>query len=562
MENPATKYPEFGPWDGIDESGEGGPKKLRDALNVVFRRGHLMRRPGRRIVAVDADGRRVAGLHEHATASGGRSVIAYFDPAGANAGGLSRLDWNAGATVDVAMPPEVASVEPGRFTSAVSMDGHTIIAEPGGALLAFDGATLALLAAVPGVDAGVENESYLTSPPRAAFLSVWRDRVVAAGAPDAPRTIGFSENKWTEANIPDDAPIGGANVWPGRTNFDVNTDDGDTVEGVSVLFDRLFVPGRTGIAVVDEDDVAPYARQVARQHGCIAPRSVRNIGDGLIYLGERNVLHYDGVARPVPVSDALPRTMEEVIDWDSAHGSVAVHLRQTTEYRVWVPVKGLPGNQLCLAYNYVQKTWRKASHWYLFDVAARRDLPYKFDVTAALAVILENGREALLTGDSAGRIWLEDVGEDDEGQIFPAFAAMSPVSHGAEWETLTDWQVDCVHDGSYVAGLAVIEGRDVEQEIVRVLAGELVANPATDDIPYAIERALEAGQQTWATVQAWPMTVSGPKVTRLSLGVRQRTRKIQPVLLLPGQKGAAIDPTPGGIRRLELGARPRGGRRT
>lgn len=562
MENPAAIHPDLGPWDGIDETGALGPTKIRDGLNVVFRGGRISRRPGRAVVATDASGRRVAGLHEHVAPSGARSVLAYLDPFGAVAGGLGTVSWRTGAVANVAMPPEAASVEPELSTAAVPMDGHTIIAEPGGLLLDYDGVDLSVLEAMAGEDAGVQNEAYLGAPPRASRLAIWRDRVVAAGAPDSPRLIGLSENKWAVDNIPVEAPIGGANVWPSRTNFDLSNDEGDSVEAVSVIHDRLAVLGRSGIAMVDEDSVAPYARGVARQHGCIAPRSVVNVGNALIYLSEKNVLIFDGIQSVVPVSNALRRTMDELVDWDSAHLAVAVHLRQTTEYRLWVPVKGLPGNQLCLIYDYMAKTWTKASHWYLFDSADRRDLPYRFDVTAALAVILGSGREVLLTGDSAGRIWLEDVGEDDEGQIFPAFAAFGEMDRGSEWETYSDWHVDCLHDGSYIAALCLTGGRDVEQEIVRVLNGALTG-AATDDIPYVLQRALLDGQRAWdEAARAWPIDARGPRVTRLDLGLRAKERKVQPVLLLPGQSGASVDPAPGAIRRLGLGVRARGGRRS
>jgi hypothetical protein len=563
VENPTTAHPPFGPWNGIDESEDIGPKRLRDGLNVIFREGQIQRRPGRRIVAVDPNGRRVVGLHEHVAAAGGRSVIAFFDPAGANPGGLATVDWNAGAPANVAMPVEVAAFPPGGSTAAIAMDGHTILAEPGGTLLDFDGEHLDVLAAHRGEDAGVQNETYLAAPPKATHLTVWRDRVVAGGAPEAPRTLGLSENKWADANIPDDAPIGGANLWPSRTNFDLSTEDGDQVQGLSVLFDRLVVPGRAGVNIVDEDALSPVARAVARQHGCVAPRSLVNIGDALIYLGEGDVLLFDG-ERAMAISGAMRRTLDELVDWDSAHGAVAVHLRRAQEYRIWVPVKGLPGNQLCLICEYGKRPdyrWRKASHWYLFDSAARRDLPYKFDATAARAVILESGREVLLTGDSAGRIWLEDVGEDDEGQIFPAFAALPAVSQTAKHQTFRDVHLDCLHDGSFVGVLAVMDGRSVEQEILRVLDGDLVSGAGENDIPYVANRALRDGQQTWPGAEAWPIQVQGPVMAELDFGIVQRGQKIQVVLLLPGQLGGVIDPAPGAIRRLALGARERGGLR-
>ncbi|MGE5617338.1 MAG: hypothetical protein ACM3UX_00215, partial [Candidatus Woesearchaeota archaeon] len=347
MENAATLRSPLGPWDGIDERPNAPASKLRDGLNIVFRDGLVSRRPGRTHVAADLNGRRVAGLHEYVNEFGVRKVVAYMDeePGGYTPGGLVELNWNTGALTEIAGPADVQPVPDGEFSISANIDGHLVIAEPGGKLLDFDGYTLSLLAAVAGIDAGVAAETYLSSPPGARFLAVWRDRLIAAGDPNAPRLIGLSENKWATANIPDTAPIGGANVWPVRTNFDLTTEEGDIVVNVTVLADRLVVLGRTGVAVVDEDSVAPYARIVARQHGCIAPRSVVNVGDRVFYLGEGAIYSFRGDGSQV-ISAPLSRTMSEVIDWDQAYKAVAVNLRRAREYRIWVPVRGRLGNCL------------------------------------------------------------------------------------------------------------------------------------------------------------------------------------------------------------------------
>lgn len=558
MENPATNHPKAGPWNGIDET-RSADGKLRDALNVIARDGRLMRRPGRQIVLQDAAGRRVAGLHAHVAPNGDRSIVVFLDAAGASSAGLAVPNWAAAAFTDVGLPAGLAAPPAGQTTAAVPMDGHTILAEPGGSLLDFDGSTVALLVAVAGLDAAVGNEAYLASPPKARHLAVWRDRVVAAGAQSTPRLVALSENRWADPIIPDGAPIGGANVWPQRTNFDLNTDEGDVIQAITVSQDRLWLFGQSALSVVDEDNVQPYARAVARQFGCIAPRSVVNIGDATLYLGERHVLLYESGVRPAPVSGPMRRTLDKVIDWDAAHEAVAVHLRQTTEYRIWLPVKGLVGNQLCLTYNYGEKTWWKHAHWPLFDESARRDLPYKFDCTAALAVVLPSGREILLTGDSAGRVWVEDVGEDDAGQVFPSFAALGVLEDGAEWETFTDTQIECLQDGSFVGLLGVLKGGDHEQEIVRVLAGEL---PAADDTPYVVQRALAAAHPLWGATPAWPVKITGPLMGKLNFGLRARGQEVQPVIILPGQAGGVVDPAPGGVKGIQLGMRPRAGRRS
>ncbi|MGE5617409.1 MAG: hypothetical protein ACM3UX_00580, partial [Candidatus Woesearchaeota archaeon] len=224
----------------------------------------------------------------------------------------------------------------------------------------------------------------------------------------------------------------------------------------------------------------------------------------------------------------------------------------------------------CLIFNYEKNSWTKWAHWYPFDHNSRWSASAAFNVTAALATVQDNGRELLITGDDSGNFWLEDVGETDDqaatSGIFPAFLALPPLDRGSEVETYDDWMVDCLHDGCHVAGIGVVDGRSYEQEIVRWHDGSLTG-ASTDDIPLAMKRAVKPDQATWdAAPSDWPVTNIGPVMDELRLGMRQRARKIQPVICLrgtgPNESGTwRDDSAPGAIRQVEIGTRPRAGRR-
>jgi hypothetical protein len=551
----------YGPWSGHDETGGDPRHVVRGSLNVVFRRGEISRRPGRKkLASALGSGRRVTGIFQFVDRRGARQIVVTLDaPAGLLAGEqqIGILDEQDGSFDALTIPELYRSVHPGGFALAVNAAGVLIIADPEGRILAYDGSSLSGLQAFVGLDllrgdAGAQG--YLGAPPRARALALWRNKLIAGAAPESPATIAISSESSELAIVPADAPLGGFNVWPASANFDALTEEGDELLALTVLHDRLIPLTRGGAGQVDEDAISPILRMTEQRHGCYAARSVQSTGQRALYLSDGKIVSFNGVVAE-PISAPVAKTLENVVNWRAAGGAVSAHLRTRNEYRLWVPCYGDERNELCIIYDYQNNAWRLAAGWYPWDTETRKAAANRFDVTAARPIRLETGEELLLTGDSAGNLWIEDVCEDDEGVVAPAYVELPDVaSAGPERGTFRDFWILARNDGSFIQALALPDGRTAEEEISRVLDGATPTEYAVDT-----KRALLDGQLTFATATlAWPVAGGTVDLEWLKVGVVQKARVLRPVLLFPGASGGTIDTSPGAIRAISLGARPHG----
>jgi hypothetical protein len=545
-------FPNYSGWKGVKE----GSKTLGDvvrALNVTFEGEKIRRRPGRRIIGSLADGYRVSRICEHVDLKGVRKILVALTGAAGVEPLLGTTDAGGAPFTPIALPAMESQASPSAFFSSAPYKGHTILADPTGRLLDYDGSSCSVLAAVQGTDAEQEltgTRAYLWAPPFATLLLSWRNRVVAIQG----KTIGLSADAG-DPTVPVTAPAGGASVWPSPTNFDVLTQEGDEVIGSAIWGDRLTCLTRRGIVVVTEDSTSPVPAVLDQQNGCIAPRSVQTVGGGrVLYLSDGAVCSFDGQIG-VPISDDIQETLEEV-DWSNANLAISAHLARKHQYRLWLPLKGRTGNRLCVIFDYKEKAWSVWSGWYTFGSAADDVQP--FDVTAAGTILMASGEEVLLTGDSSGRLWREDVGEDDAGTIFPAFFALAPMGDGEQVVTYRDWRLAVEFDGAFLVGLALLHGNCLEQEITRVLSG--VETQSQLQTVRLWEDDAAGSLSAW-DLAAWGIAQHTMEPRAKRIGFAGSSKRMQPLLLLPGQSGGVVAPEPSAISEFEVAVAPAGGRR-
>jgi hypothetical protein len=550
-------FPKAGPWLGVKETSSAIGDAVR-ALNVSFEDGRLRRRPGRRILVDTFSGLKVSRIFEHVSLAGERRTVVVLsaaddpttdvqigsvDPCGGGYSALGYLGMSA-----TPYDPD------GLFWSTSYKGGRSIVSTPPGSMIVIDKDALAPLFAVQGLDAQnllTASRAYLWGPPPASLVLMWRNRLAALHR----RTVGLSATTG-DTNVPWDAQASGASVWPASTNFDVLTQEGDEIMGAAVQADRLVCFMRRGVVVVDEDSVSPIPRTADKQYGCVAPRSVVEIGGGLVaYLADRAVCQFNGTS-VAPISEDISDTLK-LVNWAAAHRAVGVHLAQKQEYRLWLPIRGKSGNRICVIYDYRRKTWRVYSAFYTWTRLPEGAEP--FDVTAAAAVLLPSGEEVLLTGDSQGRIWREDVGEDDAGFVFPAYVALAAMRDGAAVEKFSDWRLHAEADGAWVQGVPLEHGDCLEQEISRLVDG-LPTDSLTATIRMLDDQAGHV-LPTYGSAE-WGVDIHTPeeRTKRLSWG-RANTRSLQPLIILPGQHGGVVDTAPGAIDEIEFAVAPAGGRR-
>jgi hypothetical protein len=556
-----NEYVVLGPWSGLDEIGQ-GPQSIVRCLNVdIDEQGRMRRRAGRQILATLNADVPVSGIFQHVGIDGERVLLVahtYADPAD----GAPKIGTVNEATLAFTLlPVEDAGVgaEPDRAFGFVAFKGRTMIVDPFARTLDFDGADLRALPAAQGLDQVnglLGARTYLSAPPPSRYPLVWRNRLVAMYR----RTVGLSAYSG-DINVPADALAGAAEVWPSRSNFDVLTREGDEIVGGAVRDDELLVLTRRGLGVVTEDDALPTLR-LRKGSGCVAAGSIQEVSyqgaSFVLYLSDGKVCSWNGAG--VEDISRLPganiSATLATVNWPAAHRAVSVHYAKRNEYRLWVPVNGETANRVCLIFNYVRKTWRVYAGWYPWDTSARQAAAEPFDVTAAATVLTPGGEELLLTGDSEGRLWREDVGEDDAGFIFPAFALSPPFGSGEREFTFRDWRVDAVHDGSFVEGMPLVNGALLEHELDRI------ADLAATESQRQVARAIQDGHDAYDDADlAYPVTTHAERPRKLRLSFVGRGSRMQAYLSLPGKSGAVEDPSPGGVRMIEIGERKREGGR-
>lgn len=552
----------IGPWDGLNESNPGATEVLR-AVNVDFEGGRIRRRLGRVLLGtVTGSGARpVAGLHQHVGQNGERVLLATlnWDQAAGKAGpAVVRLDGAGPADGTVCSLPIrkrlSAPATPDTLPwSFATYRNHTIMAEPGGKrLLAFDGENVIDLEPFDGLDkqSGLAGaSSYLTVPPKASRVAVWRNRLVAGDG----RTCGISASIG-DAAVPADAPVGPANVWPVRTNFDVLTRQGDHIQNIALIGDRLAVFTRGGAAVVNEDDLSPILSIRDRKYGCIAPGSVVECAGEVFYLTDGMVVSFDGDTVKDVSSEPLAYTLR-LVDWAIASRAIAVHYARRNEYRIWLPTKGDTKNRLCLIFNYVKRKWRvyAGGPWASWGNPASESSGY--DVTAACTMITGDNREILVTGDSTGNLWLEDAPISMDGAYMPVgYFLLPPLGQD---ERVIHWggvRLDAIFDGSFLEVWAMFDGVRHEEELARWVAHDTMRASRVK------RRALRNDHATFDQGATWDTDrfVGAPGSVYFSTDRRKSTR-MQVAVVMPGSSWEVVnnveDPARGGVRSLEIAMR-------
>jgi hypothetical protein len=386
------------------------------------------------------------------------------------------------------------------------------------------------------LNAQLDARAYLVAPPRADFLGIWRNRLIAIQG----QTVGMSMDA-DDPNVPSGSPLGGASVWPVTTNFSVLAEEDDEITAFAIRYDKLELYTQRSVFVVDEDETSPAARRVAQQRGCIAPASHVNTGTLSFFLSDGAVCSFDGT-NVAEISSAIPRTMER-INWIAAENAVGVHYKKRHEYRLWVPIDGEPENNLCLIYNYQKNRWRLYAGWYTTDSLANRAAAQQFRVTAAASVVSPAGEEIIMTGDADGNLWIEDVGLDDGGDAYPACIVSQIIGKGSERFAWGDLRINCKHDGSILQGRMLVDGETVAQGLSR----------AAD----CSERALHQETPTFDATPAWGFTPRSARFDNIRFPFAEVDGEVRLLLSLPGSDGAVTDLAQGAIRWIELSSHPR-----
>lgn len=151
-------------------------------------------------------------------------------------------------------------------------------------------------------------------PTGAQFVVLLRGRMILARTPSQPQRLFLSSITNTEKSPDGSTTTHGADIeiFPALHWIDIG-DDNSPITGLAVLSDLLVVFKEDGIYTIQGDsagDMTVY--KVGTPTGCIAPRSIENVGQYIYFLGRNDgwptVYKFDGT-RAYPISMEIEPTL-------------------------------------------------------------------------------------------------------------------------------------------------------------------------------------------------------------------------------------------------------------
>lgn len=469
------------------------------------------------------------------------------------------VDWSRRYLVPLDLPEEARETTIGARWQFAVQNGWLLATNGYGPVLRYDGKTCTTLEAALGTDAQDQNpgaRAYLPSVPRGKYISAFRSRIAIAGVEGEPDTVYLSEYDTAINIIPNNAPVGGANVWPAEYNWDATSVAGDPITGLCTVNDRLAVLKKHSVFVYDDGGI----RSVTTRYGCFAPGSLATTAEGCFFLSRRGVCFFDGGQVKV-ISGPVERTLRDYVNWMFA-GQVAVGelYQKRNEYRLWLPVNGQPKNSICLIYNYKTGIWTKhcghGTPWMTFSTQANPATlagNALLNVAATATVQEMLGDEALITLDFDGQLWLEDTGDTDNGLYYWSWVAFPKVGWTDEsLETWRDVRIESTFDGEPFNVYVLPETMEWPGRVADGASADAVATPLVQTQP--IYSTPPAFPVTWPVGNVDSAASERFGMSACSIGTSKSNIQI-------GLLAKALYPHRWAIRGIELAADPRARRR-
>lgn len=257
-------------------------------------------------------------------------------------------------------------------------------------VMKYVGASYELYTTADGKDLNV----YITQLPKAKVIGSFQGRLILANisadqlptrerksddsiktdtmsfADDSPRTVLLSEAiTWKYPAI--DANGNPAIYQQANEFFTFNTGDEQEIVAQREFSGRnvFFLSDSIWILNGERAETEYSATNIVNGIGCIAPFSIQEVHDGLIFMGTDGFYLLDRSFAIKQISDPIaPLVMEGhgtyeapalAVDQNLVKHACSVAYHGADEYRCWLPLAEFPdsGNQLCLVYNFVTGGW-------------------------------------------------------------------------------------------------------------------------------------------------------------------------------------------------------------
>jgi hypothetical protein len=194
-----------------------------------------------------------------------------------------------------------------------------------------------------------------------------------------------------------------ASTWSLLDFIEVSKDDGQEITGLKVLSDRLVVFKSRSIYNVfftgdaDIPFVLPGGGKANSAVGCIAPWSIQEIENGLVFLSHDGFYFYDG-SNAMRISDRITKTVTQ--DMSSSRLPYAVSLVQKNKNKYWcaLTTDGQTTNDRILTWDWSLNSWSLYSG---------------ISAAAMCTAYVDGNDERPYFADYNGYVYRLDYGDDD-----------------------------------------------------------------------------------------------------------------------------------------------------
>lgn len=193
--------------------------------------------------------------------------------------------------------------------------------------------------------------------------------------------------------------IGDTNTWGSANFIDIARNDGQEIQRVITLGDRFVVFKTRSIYIVGftgDNNIPFIVQKSASAVGCIAPFSVQELENGLVFLSHDGLYYFDG-NNSYKISDRIQTTIDG--------------FNQTRLSNARSMVKGKKNQYFCSFSSSSSNTNDRVLVW---DFSLNAWSVYKGMACSSMSKVFVNGiEERIYFGDYSGFVYRADVGSDD-----------------------------------------------------------------------------------------------------------------------------------------------------
>lgn len=180
---------------------------------------------------------------------------------------------------------------------------------------------------------------------------------------------------------------------------DINRNDGQTITGVRVLGDKqvFFKERSIWVEQFTGDADIPFVFTKTPSHvGCIAPDSIQEIDNGLIFLSSDGYYYFDGV-NSTKLSDRITTTLFTTLEPNRFQHSQTCYQKSKNRYWSTQALAGGSTSSRVITYDSANNAWGL----------------YKGHNANCFAIVNVSGQERVYFGDYSGYVYRADTGTTD-----------------------------------------------------------------------------------------------------------------------------------------------------